>query len=80
MQDAGDFAVVCHTVLQARCPEKGTLTIQEVNDCLDKVAQCNANKDKPGRIVDLEFSQKSLTCNVRSFVMKLTLGLSIRNK
>ena len=25
------------------------MTIEEVNDSLDRVAQCNANKDKPGR-------------------------------
>jgi len=33
-------------VLQNRCPSRGTLYIQEVNDCLDGIAINNAAKKK----------------------------------
>ncbi|PIK62711.1 putative DNA ligase 4 [Apostichopus japonicus] len=45
-QEAGDFASVAYFVLRNRCPEKGSLTIKEVNDCLDAVALNNAAKKK----------------------------------
>lgn len=44
--DAGDFAVIAYFVLKQRCPNKGTLTIQEVNDHLDSIALNNAVKKK----------------------------------
>ena len=40
--------MVAFTVLQTRCPEKGAMTIEEVNSALDKIAVCNANKDRAG--------------------------------
>ena len=33
-------------MLQNRCPSRGTLFIQEVNDCLDGIATNNAAKKK----------------------------------
>ncbi|XP_070569622.1 DNA ligase 4-like [Ptychodera flava] len=45
-QEAGDFASVAYFVLQNRCPDKGTLTIKDVNDCLDSIATNNAAKKK----------------------------------
>jgi DNA ligase-4 len=42
LQEAGDFASVAYYVLKNRCPEKGTLNIKEVNDCLDGIAVNNA--------------------------------------
>ncbi|PIK37895.1 putative DNA ligase 4 [Apostichopus japonicus] len=45
-EEAGDFASVAYFVLRNRCPEKGSLTIKEVNDCLDAVALNNAAKKK----------------------------------
>ncbi|CAH1249356.1 LIG4 [Branchiostoma lanceolatum] len=44
--EAGDFAAVAYFVLKNRCPEKGSLTIQEVNDLLDSIATNNAAKNK----------------------------------
>ncbi|KAK1167955.1 DNA ligase 4 [Acipenser oxyrinchus oxyrinchus] len=44
--DAGDFAVVAYFVLKTRCPAQGNLTIQQVNDFLDSVANNNASKRK----------------------------------
>ena len=40
--------MVAFTVLQTRCPEKGTLTVEQVNTYLDQVAVSNANKDRAG--------------------------------
>ncbi|CAM1297752.1 LIG4 (predicted) [Pycnogonum litorale] len=44
--DAGDFASVAYNVLRNRCPDTGKLTIEDVNDHLDKVSFHNAAKDK----------------------------------
>ncbi|XP_051025411.1 DNA ligase 4 [Acomys russatus] len=44
--DAGDFAMVAYFVLKPRCLQKGSLTIQQVNDLLDLVASNNSNKKK----------------------------------
>ena len=41
MQDVGDFASVAYWVLKPRCPDKGTMTVEEVNNCLDGVANGN---------------------------------------
>ncbi|XP_067842559.1 DNA ligase 4 [Heptranchias perlo] len=44
--EAGDFAVIAYFVLKQRCPNKGTLTVQEVNEHLDSIALNNAAKRK----------------------------------
>lgn len=41
-----DFASVAFFVLKNRCPEKGSLTIEDVNKCLDAVAEGNVTKNK----------------------------------
>ncbi|XP_041473446.1 DNA ligase 4-like isoform X2 [Lytechinus variegatus] len=45
-QEAGDFASVAFFVLRNRCPERGSLTIKDVNDNLDSIALNNATKKK----------------------------------
>ncbi|XP_071488614.1 DNA ligase 4-like [Diadema antillarum] len=45
-QEAGDFASVAYFVLRNRCPEKGSLSIRDVNDNLDSIALNNASKKK----------------------------------
>ena len=45
---AGDFAEVVYYVLKPRLTDKGTMTIADVNKCLDGVALSHANKDKAG--------------------------------
>ncbi|XP_072034969.1 DNA ligase 4-like [Amphiura filiformis] len=45
-QEAGDFASVAFFVLRNRCPEKGSLTIHDVNESLDAVASNNAAKKR----------------------------------
>lgn len=43
---AGDFANIAYFVLKNRCPEKGTLTIANVNTSLDAIAVNNSSKKK----------------------------------
>lgn len=44
--DAGDFAMIAYFVLKPRCLQKGSLTIQQVNDILDSIASNNSAKRK----------------------------------
>ncbi|XP_012878466.1 PREDICTED: DNA ligase 4 [Dipodomys ordii] len=44
--DAGDFAMIAYFVLKPRCLQKGSLTIQQVNELLDSVASSNSDKRK----------------------------------
>ena len=44
--DAGDFAMIAYFVLKPRCLQKGSLTIQQVNELLDLVASNNSGKKK----------------------------------
>ncbi|XP_069127951.1 DNA ligase 4-like [Argopecten irradians] len=79
--DAGDFAGVTYFVLKNRCPEKGTLTIQEVNDCLDGIAQNNAAKKKDlvrKNVLRLltNMSAIELKWLIRMIVKELKVGLS----
>jgi DNA ligase-4 len=46
MQEAGDFAGTAFLILKPRCPERGTLTIAEINQHLDEIANGNASKNK----------------------------------
>ena len=48
IQDAGDFANVAYWVLKPRCPDKGKLTIEEVNEALTGISTSNALKNKEG--------------------------------
>lgn len=44
--DAGDFATIAYFVLKPRCLQKGSLTIQQVNDILDSIASNNSARKK----------------------------------
>ncbi|XP_072332377.1 DNA ligase 4 isoform X2 [Scyliorhinus torazame] len=44
--EAGDFAVIAYFVLKQRCPNKGTLTVHDINQHLDSIALNNAAKRK----------------------------------
>ncbi|KAM5288996.1 DNA ligase 4 [Ctenodactylus gundi] len=44
--DAGDFATIAYFVLKPRCLQKGSLTIQQVNELLDSIASNNSAKRK----------------------------------
>ncbi|KAL4236518.1 DNA ligase (ATP) [Mactra antiquata] len=79
--DVGDFASVVFFVLQNRCPSRGHLYIQEVNDCLDGIAANNAAKKKDAVrkfIVKLitNMSAMELKWLTRMIVKELKIGLS----
>ncbi|XP_015339575.1 DNA ligase 4 [Marmota marmota marmota] len=44
--EAGDFAMIAYFVLKPRCLQKGSLTIQQVNELLDSIASNNSAKRK----------------------------------
>ncbi|NXV00450.1 DNLI4 ligase, partial [Cettia cetti] len=44
--DAGDFAMIAYFVLKPRSPKQGRLTIEQVNEHLDVIANNNAAKNK----------------------------------
>lgn len=46
--EAGDFASVAYLVLRNRCPNKGTLTIADVNRLLDEVSDAHAHGGAEG--------------------------------
>lgn len=46
--EAGDFASVAYLVLRNRCPNKGTLTIADVNRLLDEVSDAHAHGGPEG--------------------------------
>ncbi|XP_062480714.1 DNA ligase 4 [Pezoporus occidentalis] len=44
--DAGDFAMIAYFVLKPRSPKRGRLTIEQVNEHLDAIANNNVAKNK----------------------------------
>jgi DNA ligase-4 len=60
-QDAGDFATVAFYVLKNRCPDKGRLSIAEVNASLDDLALSNVKKDKGGMKKSLQTLLRNLS-------------------
>ncbi|KAL3869402.1 hypothetical protein ACJMK2_042087 [Sinanodonta woodiana] len=79
--DAGDFAGVAYYVLKNRCPDRGSLTIYDVNECLDNIATNNAAKKKDivrKNILCLltNMSAIELKWLIRMIVKELKVGLS----
>ena len=67
--------------MKARCPEKGTLTIADVNQCLDGVAHGNASKAKPEIRKNMFKLIKNMTALeqkwlVRMLIKEMKMGLS----
>lgn len=72
---------MAYYVLKNRCPEKGTLTIHEVNTCLDGIAENNASKKKEivrKNILHLlkNMSAVELKWLIRMILKELKVGLS----
>ena len=80
-QDAGDFASTAFFILKPRCPDRGTLTIQDVNSLLDNVATGHASKDKNlvrralGRLLR-ELSAREQQWLIRIIMKELKIGLN----
>lgn len=67
--------------MKPRCPEKGTLTIQDVNDALDGVASSNAAKSKEGVRKNLLRLLKNTSAReqkwlIRIIMKELKIGIS----
>nr|KAG5701196.1 hypothetical protein BaRGS_023305 [Batillaria attramentaria] len=79
--DAGDFASMAYFVLKPRCPQQGSLTIQQVNEKLDAIASNNAAKKKTAVEESILYLLKHLSALeqkwlVRMIVKELKVGLS----
>ena len=68
MNIEGDFASVAFFVLKNRCQETNTLTIEEINDYLDKIA-FNTSKGKEG-LNEVNKSIKHLLVNLSALQLK----------
>ncbi|XP_075419550.1 DNA ligase 4 [Tenrec ecaudatus] len=79
--DAGDFAMIAYFVLKPRSLQKGSLTIQQVNDILDSVASNNsAHKKNLVKNSLLQFITQSSALEqkwfIRMILKDLHLGVS----
>jgi len=80
-KDAGDFASTAFFILKPRCPDRGTLMIQDINSLLDDVATGHASKDKTlvrralGRLLR-ELSAREQKWLIRIIMKELKTGLS----
>lgn len=79
--DAGDFAMIAYFVLKPRCLQKGSLTIQQVNDILDSIASNNSAKRKDSvkkSLLQLITQSSALEQKwlIRMIVKDLKLGVS----
>jgi DNA ligase-4 len=72
-QDAGDFATVAFYVLKNRCPDKGRLSIAEVNASLDDLALSNVKKDKGGMKKSLQTLLRNLSALEQKWLIRIIL-------
>ncbi|EDO35746.1 predicted protein [Nematostella vectensis] len=76
----GDFASVAYFVLKDRCPEKGSLNIEEVNKLLDDMANANLEKKRDNVKMSIqmllrESSAKEVKWLIRIILKELKMGL-----
>ena len=72
---------MAYFVLKPRCPDKGSLSIKDVNDCLDAIAAGNAKKDKQGVRKSILHLLRNLSAVeqkwlIRMIMKKLKCGMS----
>ena len=72
-QDAGDFASVAFFVLQHRCPDKGTLTIEEVNYHLDQIASHNSAKEKDVVKKSLQSLLRNMSASEQKWLIRMIM-------
>jgi DNA ligase-4 len=73
LQSVGDFASVAYFVLKNRCPEKGTLTIQEVNEHLDSISVNNAKKNKQGVLKSIMHLLKNMSALEQKWLIRMIM-------
>ncbi|XP_048580100.1 DNA ligase 4 [Nematostella vectensis] len=76
----GDFASVAYFVLKDRCPEKGSLKIEEVNKLLDDMANANLEKKRDNVKMSIQMllrksSAKEVKWLIRIILKELKMGL-----
>lgn len=79
--DAGDFAMTAYFVLKPRCSQKGSLSVQQVNELLDSVASSNSARRKDlikKSLLQLIVQSSALEQKwlIRMIVKDLKLGVS----
>jgi DNA ligase-4 len=80
-QDATDFAGVAYFVLKNRCPEKGSLTMSQVNQYLDDLAMSNVKKERAEVKKALQLLLRNTSAQeqkwlIRVIMKELKVGLS----
>ena len=70
-QEAGDFASMAYFVLKPRCPQRGTLTILQVNQTLDSIASNNAAKKKAAVEDSILYLLKNLSALEQKWLVRM---------
>ena len=70
---SGDFAAVAYHVLQHRLPEKGNLSVNEINKTLDSIAIGNATKSKEAVKLNLTKLMRNLGPIESKWIMRIIL-------
>ncbi|XP_064626451.1 DNA ligase 4-like [Lineus longissimus] len=71
--NVGDFASVAYFVLKNRCPEKGSLTIEEVNEHLDSISINNAKKNKQGVLKSIMHLLKNMSALEQKWLIRMIM-------
>eukprot|EP00731_Ephydatia_muelleri_P033438 Em0029g44a len=72
-EEAGDFADVAYFVLKSRCPEKGSLTVAQVNQYLDDLANGNTSKDRAGMKKALQLLLRNTSALEQKWLIRIIL-------
>eukprot|EP00731_Ephydatia_muelleri_P008253 Em0004g591a len=72
-EEAGDFADVAYFALKSRCPEKGSLTIVQVNQYLDDLANGNTSKDRAGMKKALQLLLRNTSALEQKWLIRIIL-------
>eukprot|EP00731_Ephydatia_muelleri_P033435 Em0029g41a len=72
-EEAGDFADVAYFVLKSRCQEKGSLTVAQVNQYLDDLANGNTSKDRTGMKKALQLLLRNTSALEQKWLIRIIL-------
>lgn len=72
-QEAGDFAMVAYFVLRNRCPDRGKLTIAQVNEFLGDLAMSHTKKDRPGMKKALQLLLRNTSALEQKWLIRIIL-------
>ncbi|GLG98951.1 DNA ligase 4 [Gryllus bimaculatus] len=70
---AGDFADVAYWILKRKCPDKGNLTVENVNNYLDNIALKNASNDRRGMELELIQMLKDMSAFDQKWLIRILL-------